>query len=174
MRKNSMLDVFLTDVKSRVGQVKLVGKGAKEELGQALVESAIVFVILLLILMGLVDFGRAYFTFLALQNAAAEGATFGMFHPTWQTHTSSVPDSHNPENIEYRVQHESDNGMVDWSTISVTVESLFPTPGNQITVTVAYDFELITPVGRAIARNEEITLRASAIQTIIRDDFTPP
>ncbi len=174
MRKNITSDGFLAAVKTRTGRLKPFRKGEKEELGQALVESAIVFVVLLLILLALVDFGRAYFTFLALQNAAAEGATFGMFHPTWETHTSSAPDSNNPENIEYRVRHESDYGLVDWSTITVTVDSLFPTPGNQITVTVAYDFELITPVSQAIARSKEITLQATAIQTILRDDSPAP
>lgn len=170
MRKYFRSDFFLTQVKSGIGRIKLVREGENGELGQALVESAIVFVVLILILMALVDFGRAFFTYLALQNAAAEGATYGMFHPTWQEPGDNV----NPDNIEYRVRHESENGLVDWSTITVTVESLFPTPGNQITVTVAYDFDLITPVSQAIARNDEITLQASAIQTIIRDDAPPP
>lgn len=161
---------FVANFRSRIDRRKLVRPGENGEAGQALVESAIVLVILILILMALVDFGRAYFTFVALQNAAAEGATFGMFHPTWQSSVDNV----NPDNIEYRVQNESDNGFIDWSTITVTVESVFPTPGNRITVTVDYDFELITPVSQAIARGDEITLRASAIQTIIRDDLPAP
>lgn len=163
-----------TDEKNKTAQLRQFSKKRKGEQGQALVESAIMFVVLLLILMGLVDFGRAYFTFIALQNAAAEGATFGMFHPTWETDTSSIPESNNPENIEYRVRQESEYGLVDWSTITVTVNSVFPTPGNLITVTVAYDFELITPISQAIARDDKITLRASAIQTIIRDDAPVP
>lgn len=170
MTKIFTTDIFPANVKTRTAQLKPVWKGQSGEQGQALVESAIMFVILIVILMALVDFGRAYFTFLSLQNAAAEGATFGMFHPTWQT----AGDNDNPDNIDYRVRHESENGMVDWSTITVTVESLFPTPGNLITVTVDYDFELITPVSQAIARGDGITLRASAIQTIIRDDVPSP
>jgi Flp pilus assembly protein TadG len=141
---------------------------AKEEGGQALVETALVILVLIILFMGLVDLGRAYFTYLALQNAAAEGAAYGMVHPTWQS-SSDNPD---PENIEYRARHESDDGLVNWSTISVTVDSLFPTPGNPITVSVAFDYELVTPLGQLLA-NDGITLRTVARQTIMRDDVVP-
>jgi hypothetical protein len=170
MPKIFTTDMFPANFRTRIARLKVVREVGKEEQGQALVETAVIFVILILIMMALVDFGRAYFTFLSLQNAAAEDATYGMFHPTWQT----AGDNINPDNIEYRVRHESENGMVDWSTITVTVESVFPSPGNLITVTLDYDFELITPVSQAIARSNNITLRAFAIQTIIRDDLPSP
>jgi hypothetical protein len=49
--------------------------------GQSLVEFAISLVILLLIIAGLVDAGRALFTYMALRDAAQEGALYGSTNP---------------------------------------------------------------------------------------------
>ena len=44
------------------------------ERGQSLVEMVVVLPLLLLLLIGVVDFGRAFFTFIAITNASREGA----------------------------------------------------------------------------------------------------
>ena len=49
--------------------------------GQALVEFAIVVPVLLLIALGIVDFGRVFHTYVALANAAREGARFCALYP---------------------------------------------------------------------------------------------
>ncbi|HMT33315.1 MAG TPA: pilus assembly protein [Dermatophilaceae bacterium] len=49
-------------------------RSRRRELGAAAVEFAIVFPLLLLIVAGIVDFGRAFFTEIQLANAAREGA----------------------------------------------------------------------------------------------------
>jgi Flp pilus assembly protein TadG len=46
------------------------------EEGQSLVELAMSLILLLTLLAGLVDFGRAFFTYVALRDAAQEGASF--------------------------------------------------------------------------------------------------
>lgn len=50
--------------------------------GQSLVEFALVLVVLLLLLSGIFDFGRAIFTQFALQDAAEEGLVYGVAFPT--------------------------------------------------------------------------------------------
>jgi Flp pilus assembly protein TadG len=47
------------------------------ENGQSMVEFAFGMVILMIILVGIVDLGRAFFTFMALRDAAQEGAVYG-------------------------------------------------------------------------------------------------
>jgi Flp pilus assembly protein TadG len=47
------------------------------ERGQAMVELATMLVILLTLLAGIVDFGRAFFTYITLRDAAQEGASYG-------------------------------------------------------------------------------------------------
>jgi Flp pilus assembly protein TadG len=53
----------------------------RRERGQSLVETAIVFPILLLLLAAVVDFGRAFDAYIVLTNAAREGARWGSVNP---------------------------------------------------------------------------------------------
>lgn len=52
----------------------------KDQRGQALVEFAIVLPIMLLVLFGMVEFGRIFYTQLAVNNAAREGARWAAVH----------------------------------------------------------------------------------------------
>ena len=112
------------------------------ESGQSLVEGALVIVILIMLLMGLADLGRAYFYYLALQSAAEEGVAYGAVHPTWHYPTNNA----NPNNVEYRTRYESDGGFLDWTSANVTVTAPDPTPGQVIAVSIDYNYELITPL----------------------------
>ena len=49
----------------------------RRERGQSLVETAVVLPILLLLVVAIVDFGRAFDAYIILTNAAREGARFG-------------------------------------------------------------------------------------------------
>ncbi|MBN1485128.1 MAG: pilus assembly protein [Chloroflexia bacterium] len=49
--------------------------------GQTVVEFALILPILLLIALGLIEFGRAFFVYSVVSNAAREGARYGMVHP---------------------------------------------------------------------------------------------
>ena len=64
---------------NRQGREK--GKQRRRERGQSLVETAVVFPILLLLLAATVDFGRAFDAYIVLTNAAREGARFGSTNP---------------------------------------------------------------------------------------------
>lgn len=131
--------------------------------GQALAEATIVIILVLLLLGGLVEFGWGYFRYLAMQDAAGEGAAYGIVYSTWQT----PADSPDPNNIVYRVQNESSAPILDWSSTNVNVEAPFTTPGNLITVTVTFEHELITPILSRMVSDGTITLRAQAVQTIL-------
>ena len=48
----------------------------KKESGQSLVELALSMTLLLILLAGVVDLGRAFFTYIALRDAAQEGASY--------------------------------------------------------------------------------------------------
>ena len=49
--------------------------------GQSLVEFAVVLLVLIFILMGVFDLGRAFHTYVVITNAAREGAYYGAMHP---------------------------------------------------------------------------------------------
>src|SRR5512143_2855550 len=50
--------------------------------GQSLVEFALLFPLLLLILLGAIDLGRAFNAYFTITNASREGARWGSTHPT--------------------------------------------------------------------------------------------
>jgi len=64
-------------------------KFTRYEQGQGLVEFAFVATILLVLLVGLLDLGRALFTYMAMRDAAQEGATYGSIYPGENTSIES-------------------------------------------------------------------------------------
>lgn len=150
---------------------------AHTESGQALAETAIVVIVVLLLLGGLIEFGWAYFRYLALQNAAGEGAAYGMMFPTyWHSDpTDKVNFNCDPNNIVYRVQHESESDILDWQSTDVQVTSVIsqPLPGESITVTVAFEHQFVTPLISNFASDGTITLRARAVQNVIAPPSPP-
>jgi len=107
-----------------------------KDLGQSLVELALILPVLMLILMGIVDFGRAFNARIIITNAAREGARYGAMHPA------------DEGGIKDRVINEAAGSGISIEADDVEVE--FPNgtsePGNPIRVTVTYDFSLITPL----------------------------
>ncbi len=139
-------------------------KRPRAERGQSLVEFALMITLLVWLLAGILDLGRAYFTFLALRDAAGEGAYYGSIHPTW--HTSA--NSGDPNNIEYRVKNSAPSGgLVDWSTTTVAVNAPDTSPGNPIQVTATYSYTLLTPFIGAIVGSQTLPLGASAEAEIL-------
>jgi Flp pilus assembly protein TadG len=143
-----------------------LGKGsgwAVDDRGQSFVELALAFPVLLLILLGLADFGRAFFYTSAIANAAREGAAYASLNAGTATATT----------VGYKVCNET--GFVAWSPtascpgVSTTVEQNGSPvtgtvgKGSDVKVTVTYGFQLISAylVGR-IVDTSPIQLRASA------------
>jgi len=141
------------------------GKGKNLASGQSLVELALTLSLVLLMIAGLVDFSRAFFTLMALRDAAQEGAAFGALNPT------------NTSGIESRVRSTSQD-PVDLSDISQITVSISYTTGNAcaapdgsngITVTVTYNnFVLITPFLGTIIGTQTIPISTSITATILR------
>ena len=144
------------------------------EKGQSLVEFAASAVVLMIIVAGVLDLGRAFMIFVALENGAGEGAIFASYHPTWATEAdataggSSYPEI---ENITYRATHESPTGIVDWEKSQVAV-ILPPTleAGQHVTVTISYSYTLMTPFMFVLIQDGVMPLTAHAEQVIVKVD----
>ena len=117
--------------------------------GQGLVEFALILPVLVLIFMGIVDFGRAIYAYNAVSNAAREGARTGIVD---QGTTGGVYDAAISAANQATALGLNPN---DSSQVQVT----FPDPGNcptvdvgcPISVRVQYQFTAITPIiGRII------------------------
>ncbi|NJN43966.1 MAG: pilus assembly protein [Anaerolineae bacterium] len=113
----------------------------KSEQGQSLLEMAFALVILLLLVAGIVDLGRLFFTWVAIRDAAQEGAAY-----------ASVCPPNGPGNAQQIRDHikGSSHFPVDLSQPNVLVASGFtdqPTPGSQVFVIVTYtNFEFVMPI----------------------------
>jgi hypothetical protein len=138
------------------------------ESGQSLVEFSLMVVALTTLLVGLLDLGRAYFTYLALKDAASEGAYFGSVFP--QCASAADDDCAAPNNIEYRVRNTAPGGgLVNWGTVDIEVEAPDTTPGQTLTVTVAYEYDIITPFVGAIVGGQSIALGAESVAVIVTE-----
>ena len=138
------------------------------ERGQSLVEFSVIGVFLTVLLMGVADLGRAYFTYLALKDAAAEGAYFGAVYPACTS--ASDPECASPNNVEYRIKNSAPQGsLVDWSTVGIDLEATTLTPGDSLTVTVTYQYPLITPLVGTIVGSQNLTLKAESVAVILSE-----
>jgi Flp pilus assembly protein TadG len=132
------------------------------QVGQSMIEFALTLVIIIILLVGLIDLGRAIFTYLALRDAAQEGASFASYNPTDTT------------GIIARVCNSSN--MVSDLCISPGIDTQVALIGNAcngngIQVVVTLDnFTLVTPFLGAIVGTQTIPISASVTDTIL----TPP
>ena len=144
----------------RVQRMKLQknNEDSQEEKGQSLVELAVSLVILLLLVGGIVDLGRAFFTSMSLRDAVQEGALYGSIDPTNTTaiknHVLST-SSMSPDMI----------GLND-----ITIEIInAPCTGNRIKVTAVYtDFPITMPFMGVVLGGQTIPLSASVTDTILK------
>lgn len=136
--------------------------------GQSLVEMSFGFVILLFMISGLLDIGRLYFVHLAMEDGAGEAALYLSLFPDCRT-ASDGADCADPNNAEYRARMAG-SGNLDWSSASITVErpSVYGV-GDPVSVTIAYNFGLVTPIIPRIVGLNPITLTTEATQIIISE-----
>lgn len=137
-------------------------KRRRKSRGQAVVEFALMMVFFLLILLAVLDLGRAYLTSVALENAAAEGAMFAMANPLCLPLPSPCVD---PDTVTFRVQHESTGGLLVPEDVQVVWSAPPYDPGYMVAVTVSYPFHPIIPLVSAFGA-DPITLTSSAKQLI--------
>jgi Flp pilus assembly protein TadG len=134
----------------------------KAERGQSLVEMTVGLVILLIIVMGILDLGRIYFTYITLQDAAAEAALYLAVDPCCKTADNCT----SPNNAEYRAVYSADPGFA--AAISSLGDDGFSAQvdnpmavGTGISVSVSYPYQPLTPLISAIAPTIRLMATAS-------------
>ena len=129
--------------------------GHTRQSGQSMVELAILLPVLLWILLGAVDFGRVYYTSIAITNAARVGSAYGMDSRRQNADILAVVVA------EARPLVEIDPARV---TLTRATSTWGNTPGIDLTVSVEHDFVAITPfISRLWSESgEPLTLRAQS------------
>ena len=143
----------------------------RKEKGQSLVEFVLILPILLIILAGMLDLGRLYFAYVAVTDAAAEGATYAAIHPEY----AAIPPEDEGNEIVNRAQDAS-GGLIeiDRSLVGIEcldLECLATASGDPITVTVNYTFTLATPFISAMVPDGVLMLRAVDTEAILAGEF---
>lgn len=150
------------------------------ESGQSLVEMSLGFVFFLVVILGVLDLGRLFFIYVALEDSAGEAALYLALNgdcPLPCTHAdadcSLVPDTtvcNDPNNAFYRARNASSFLQdLDWS--DVTIEHTFIPAGTDteamVEVAVEYPFSLLTPIITDIVGDDTFVLRAEATHVLI-------
>jgi Flp pilus assembly protein TadG len=134
---------------------------SKSERGQSMLEFAFGFVVLLLMLSGAVDGGRALFTYMALRDSAQEGALYGSTNPTATGEIVS------------RVKQSSDvlQSLSSQDPAHLLVDVLVGgegCTGDALTVKVTYDnFQITMPLLGGFIGSQSIGISASVTDTIL-------
>jgi Flp pilus assembly protein TadG len=120
----------------------------KKTRGQAAVEFALVGVIFFMLVMGLIEVGRAVWHYNALSHAVREGARYAMVHGSEDTDPSGPGSSYYsaPDQDSQVTQTVEDFASgLDVSNLTVSSEWLSGSniPGTKVQVTGEYEFEPI-------------------------------
>jgi len=146
--------------------------------GQSVVEFALILPVMLILLAAAIDMGRLFYSYVAVENAAKEGAFFGSRNPLCDDATSA--SCGNPNNVIWHVQNEAPN-IGSGFTTSVACRDLAGSlvqpinnclDGFKYQVTVTYPFQMITPILSTILGNT-LTLHSEAQATVVNDAFDP-
>jgi len=153
--------------------IKRERKSAQSERGQSLIELAITLPILILLLLGTLDFGMAIFSYSMLRDAAQEGAFYGSFNP------NNVAEIENrARNISPRADDEIFSSPVqlrDTDAVTVKVQALGNScqgatngAANSIRVNVSYRYPILMPFIGQLIGSDNIPLTGTATNVILQ------
>jgi len=144
----------------------------KKSRGQSLVELALVVPILLLLFAGAADFGRVFYAYVAIENAAKEGALYGS--RAAQCVDNTFQGCGGANNVTWRVQSElagqgirnPDGAALIPAIACISGGTNVPVSecdsGDVYEVGVTYEFELLTPILGAVIGDLDLVAVARA------------
>jgi Flp pilus assembly protein TadG len=139
---------------------------SKSERGQSLTELAISLTFMLILLAGVVDIGRAFFTYITLRDAAQEAAVYGSFEPT--NCTGITDRAQDTSNKPFDLSSASVSINIIQGGIPVPCVSATPVPADQIQVSVSYnDFQITMPFIGSLIGKQKVPISASIKDTIL-------
>lgn len=137
-----------------------LGRLGRCERGAELVEMAIVTPILLLLVMGIVDFGFLFQRYVVLTNAAVEGAR-----------VATMP-GYTTADAQARVQAYAANGGIPGAVTATAAAISLPGagggtwPGMQVTATHVYNLQYIAPIVRLVGGSSAAAITLTARSTM--------
>ncbi|WNF36971.1 TadE/TadG family type IV pilus assembly protein [Bacillaceae bacterium IKA-2] len=125
----------------------------KSEKGQAVVEFALVFMLLALIFSGIVDFGRTFHAYLALDHAGRESARVASLGST-------------DLNIKEVAKNAARQLTIKDTDITIIPIKANRTSGVYATVTLTYNITFITPLIGKLFDDNQLTLESKTVMRV--------
>jgi Flp pilus assembly protein TadG len=127
----------------------------RSEKGQSLVETALILPILLLLLFGIVDFGRLLHAYLTIDHAGREAARF-----------ASVSVQSTDAEIRARVTSTATGLNIDPNAIIIDPPASGRTSGKDVTITIPYKFNFITPLVNKLKIVSPLTITDTTVMRV--------
>jgi Flp pilus assembly protein TadG len=139
------------------GRLRGVRHWRDTDAGQTLVEFSLVIPIFLVMVFALVDFGRAFYTWLVVTNAAREGARAAAVQGDAAAIDSKLYGS-------FCSAWPSPSGCsLDTTKMTVTKTNVQGPRGSEARVAISYNFTFVTPIGPMLALVGGSSISAPAI-----------
>jgi Flp pilus assembly protein TadG len=155
---------------------------ARQERGQSLVELALVTPLILLLFAGAGDLGRAFYGFIAIENAVKEGVLYGARYSLCDDASTLCPD---PDNVAWRFAQELPPGLRNADGTVITPTVTCATPGGTVltdlrtcdtgftyAVQATYTFAPLTPMLDEILGGD-LTVGTRAVAIVQNEAFDP-
>lgn len=121
--------------------------------GQSIVETAIILPLVLLLVLGIIDFGLIFNNYILITNASREGARLASL---------GVTDSEIVEAVHNMT------GTMDFSEMSIVISpsSSMRNHGSQVKVKITYNARLITPIISSLFDDGTAKLQAESVMRV--------
>lgn len=144
-------------------------KNKLNEKGQSLVELAMAFTLLLLLLGGVIDLGSMFYSFIALQDTAQEGVLYAASNPI---DTTGIMNR-----INKSASYPIDAAQITDITVTCSGNPCVSTninscQGQEIKVEVDYNYNTIMPLIPIVIGRSTVPLKAIKSYTILQSDAT--
>ncbi len=125
----------------------------RSQRGQTLVEFALILPILILILFGILEFGRIFYSYISITNAVREGARIGVVGAEDDEIIAKVKAA---AHLKPEIQEDE---------IKILPEETHRTPGVALSVEVSYNVDLVTPLFSKIL-DDPFPLNSKAVMRV--------
>jgi Flp pilus assembly protein TadG len=145
--------------------MKLISRTSKSEKGQSLLELGVSVTILLLILVGVIELGMIFFQYIAMRDAAQEGAAYATIYPTAcnQAIERVKKDLYNVDPSQVDVTVEVNGVLCHHATVADACAS------KEVRVTVHQaEYPITMPLLGSFLGKQTLDIKASVTGTIIR------
>jgi hypothetical protein len=138
----------------------------RSEQGQSLIELALALPMLLLLVLGVIDLGLGFKSYIALTNAAREGVRWVSIYPDDPAGARARTGAEAERIGLFYGVFEGDDGY----TVNVSPDKSVYAAGDEVTVAIDYDYELLFG---AVTGLPKVPFQARATMVVLYDPVTP-